>query len=257
VRDGFATAFGEDGLELAPPDGTRNLGDLLRLNAASTVELRAALGESLVLPVRVAYFGPNLWGLRIAETVDAKLVGRYRRWLLEAKHQQAQRDLERFSPGGLEARSLSVQREGTRSGALARILVDRDPLLLVLAEGSTFPTRLAEAVGRKYGVAALDTAKGPLSPLLGPLGAEEGGWGRVRLVLIHHRIRGGTPLERCKALAQGEGCPLPILIGGTEEDADQKRNRAAAAGAVNYLVIEPFHVLKVLRALDEALRLFA
>jgi len=36
-----------------------------------------------------------------------------------------------------------------------------------------------------------------------------------------------------------------------------KRNRAMAAGAVDHLVVEPFHVLGVLRTLEETLRLFA
>jgi CheY-like chemotaxis protein len=74
--------------------------------------------------------------------------------------------------------------------------------------------------------------------------------------MIHARLRSGTSLERCRRLAQEEGCPLPILMVGSEEEADLKRNRAAAAGAVDYLVVDPFHVLTVLRTLDDTLKLF-
>ena len=261
VKDGHVTAFGEDGLELAPPEGTRVLSDMLRLNAASTVELRAAVGDNLVLPVKVAYFGERVWGLGIAESADPLAVGRYRQWLREARHRQAQRDLARFNPGGLEFHRPAAPRDPGKEAlrppsALPKILVDRDPMLLVLAEGEAFPARLAEAIGRKFGVAALDLGPGPLKPALGDLGANDQGWGRIRLVLIHHLQRTGSAMDRCRRLVQEEGCPLPILVAGTEEAADLKRNRAISAGAVDHLVVEPLHVLKVIRTLDETLKLF-
>jgi CheY-like chemotaxis protein len=257
VKDGLATAFGEDGLELAPPEGTRVLGDMLRLNATSTVELRAALGESLVLPVRVAYFGEKVWGLHISDSADRLALGRYRQWLLEARHRQANHDRSRFNPGGLESARLPGRREVVRPMVFVpRILVDRDPLVLVLAEGEAFPARLAEAIGRKFGVAAFDLGPGPLKPALRDLGVDDLGWGRIRLILIHHCLRSGSAMERCRRLAQEEACPLPILVVGTAEEADLKRNRAVAAGAVDHLVIEPFHVLNVIRILDETLKLF-
>ena len=257
IKDGLATAFGEDSLELAPPEGTRSLAEMLRLNATSTLELRTATGEHLILPVRVAYFADQVWGLRITEGADKTQLGRYRQWLIEARRRQSQKDLTRFSPGGLEAKKLTGQGEAGRSRIHPRVLVDRDPLLLVLAEGEAFPARLAEAVGRKFGVAALDLGPGPLRPILGDLGVDEAGWGRVRLVLIHHHLRSGSPLERCKRLTQEEGCPLPVLLVGTEEEAGLKRNRAMAAGAVDYLVVDPFHVLSVIRTLDDTLKLFS
>ncbi|MBI1751645.1 MAG: hypothetical protein HY014_16450 [Acidobacteria bacterium] len=257
VKDGLASAFGEDGLELMPPEGTHALSDLLRLNASSTLELRIAPGESLVLAVKVAYFSDKAWGLRLDDSADRETVGRYRQWLLEARHQQANRDRARFNPGGLESPKLQGRKESAQAHtARPRLLADRDPLILVLAEGEAFPARLAEAVGRKFGVAGLDLGPGPLKPALGDLGASADSWGRVRLILIHHRLRSGTALERCRRVVQEEACPLPILIAGTEEESDLKRNRSVAAGAVDYLVIDPFHVLQVLRTLDETLKLF-
>ena len=47
-------------------------------------------------------------------------------------------------------------------------------------------------------------------------------------------------VERCRRLIQEEACPLPILIAGTVEESDLKRNRAVAAGAVDHLIVEPF-----------------
>lgn len=256
VQDGLAMAFGEDGLELAPPESTRVLSDLLRLNATSSVELRAAVGESLVLPVRVAYFGERVWGMRLADKADPTLVGRYRQWVLQARHQQEARDRARFLAGGLEAGRAGGHTPTARALSHPHLLVDKDPLILVVAEGAAFPERLAEGVGRKFGIVALDHGTGPLKPCLGEFGAEEEGWGRFRLVVIHHRVRATTASELCHRLVEKELCPLPILIAGSEEDADLKRNRAIAAGAVDHLVVEPFHVLSVLRALDGTLALF-
>jgi CheY-like chemotaxis protein len=256
VKDGLATAFGEDCLELAPPEGTRSLGDMLRLNATSTVELRVAADLNLILPVQVAYFADQVWGLRVTDRADKVQLGRYQQWLLEARRLQAQRDHARFSPGGLESSKLAGRTDAAPPKIHPRLLVDRDPMILLLAEGDAFPARLAEAVGRKFGVASLDLGPGPLKPLLGELGVDDQGWGRIRLVLIHHHLRSGSPLERCRRLTQDEGCPLPVLLIGTEEEADLKRNRAMAAGAVDYLVVDPFHVLSVIRTLDETLRLF-
>lgn len=258
VKDGLAMAFGEDGLELAPPEGTRILGDMLRLHATSTVELRIAQGDSLVLPVSVAYFGEKVWGMHLDDSRDKVSVGRYRQWLREARRQQDQRDRSRFSPGGLESAKLPGRQDALRSTAsMARLLVDRDPLVLVLAEGEAFPARLAEAIGRKFGVAAIDLGPGPLKPTLRDLGVDDQGWGRVRLVMIHHLLRTGSAMERCKRLVQEEACPLPILVAGTEDEADLKRNRAVAAGAVDHLVVDPFRVLAVIRTLDETLKLFS
>lgn len=257
VKDGHATAFGEDCLELAPPEGTRSLGDMLRLNATTTAELRIAPGDSLILPVRVAYFADRVWGLRITEAADKAHLGRYRQWLMEQRHHMSRKDSAHFSPGGLQSPRLASASVTAPSKAPLRILVDRDPMLLLLAEGEAFATRLAEAVGRKFGVAALDLGPGPLRPLVGDLGVDGQGWGRVRLVLIHYRLRSGSPLERCKRLTQDEGCPVPILLVGTEEEAVLKRNRAVSAGAVDFLVVEPFHVLSVIRALDDTLKHFS
>lgn len=256
VKDGAVLAFGMDGLELAPPENVASLPQVLRLNATSTVEFRIAGNASLVMPVRVAYFGDRFWGMRFADTLDPQLLGRYRQWLQEARRAQAQQDLKGFDPAGSEAKPQA--RESAPTGPRVRLHADRDPLILVLAEGDAFPTRLTEAVGRKFGVAALDVVRGGVRPLLADLGAgPESGWGRVRLILVHHRVRSGSPLEACRRLVQEEQCPLPVLVAGTEEEAELKRNRAISAGAVDHLVVEPFKVLSVIRALDETLKLFS
>lgn len=257
VLDGHATAFGQEGLELAPPWTVRELKDVLGLNALSSVELRTIVGENLSLPVRVAYFRERTWGLRISDTIHQPALRLYRQWLLTALDQQDQRDRNRFLPGGLEAARPSPPREPAPPPAPARpqILVDRDPLVLVLATGKAFPNRLAEAIGRKFGVATLDAGPGLLKPGLKELGVDEHGWGRVRLVLVHHRLRPLSAMKRCHRLVEEEACPVPILVAGSDGDLQLKRSRALAAGAMEHLVVEPFNVLKVILALEEALRI--
>jgi len=49
---------------------------------------------------------------------------------------------------------------------------------------------------------------------------------------------------------------VPVILVGTEEDEGKKRHHALAAGAVDYVAVEPFRILAILRKLDETLRLF-
>ncbi len=255
VREGLIQAFGMDGLELAFPEAVREPEELLRPGQAATVEFHGTEADHFVFKLRTAYLGERAWGLRFPEDGNPQGLGRYRQWLQEARHAQDQLDLQGFDPAGFETKTLPTP---SLAPPRIRLLVDRDPLLLVLAEGEGFPARLGPAVGRKLGVAALDLARGPVRPCLGDLGATPGApWGRVRLVLVHHLLRSGSPLDLCRRLVQEEQCPLPILLAGTEEEAGLKRNRALAAGAVDYLVVEPFRVLSVLRTLDATLQLFA
>jgi CheY-like chemotaxis protein len=142
-------------------------------------------------------------------------------------------------------------------GGRLQIWTDREPMILVLSEGEALPGRLAESLGRKFGFANLDYIQGPLHPLLGVLGAGLTDWGRTRLLLVHQRLRVTSGLELTRQVTLSEGCPVPVLLVGSEDDAEVKRNRAIAAGAVDFLVIEPFNVLKVMRAIDETLRMFA
>lgn len=254
IRRGQAVSFGEEGLELAPQDDRVPLFDEMRVKHHTHLELFIEKDRSLVLPAEVAYYGEKLWGLLLSKSVDPLVVGQYRQWLLEAWRKQMQLDRARFDAGGSKAPA-AKEEEAPRLGAQARILVDRDPMILVLSEGEAFPKRLGEGVGRKFGVAALDYVKGPVNPALASLGAEGGSWGRVRMILLH-RMRTASPLEVAKQLTTAEGCPLPVLVVGNEEDESVKRNRAVAAGAVDYLSVDPFHVLKVLRTLDDTLKLF-
>ncbi len=134
--------------------------------------------------------------------------------------------------------------------------MDRDPAILILTEREDFARRMAEALGRKFGVLSLDYIKGSLRPLLLGPEAPGNGWGRARLIVIHNHLRLVSPLELSRQVVEQEKCPLPVLLAGTEEDVDLKRNRALAAGAVDYVPVEPFRILAVLRKLDETLKLF-
>jgi PleD family two-component response regulator len=74
--------------------------------------------------------------------------------------------------------------------------------------------------------------------------------------VVHNQLRLASPLELCRQLMDQEGCPVPVILVGTEEDEGKKRHHALAAGAVDYVAVEPFRILAILRKLDETLRLF-
>ena len=204
-------------------------------------------------PTTVAYFGENLVGLRFTKQADGQLLERYRAWIEDQQRLQAQQDHEAFAPRGFQ----EVLARSVRGAALpvARLLVDRDPLLLLLTEREDFARRMGEAMGRKFGLAVLDYIKGPVVSQVASVSGSAG-WGRIRMVLIHNQLRLTSPLEICRQIIEKEGCALPVLLLGTEEDEAKKRHHAAAAGAVDYLPVEPFRILATLRKLDDTLKLF-
>lgn len=253
---GLGVAFGEEGIELAPGDGGTSFGGKLRMNVGTMVELAPEAGLSWVLPGTVAYLGEGIAGVKWKAEADAGSLKAYHAWLDEAARTQFHKDRNAFDARGSAAPKAASGTEPTRVTTRARVWSDKDPLVLILAEGEAFPRRASESLGRRFGIASLDPLRGAIHPLLGELGAGLEDWGRVKLVLIHHHLRSGSALEACRQLVNQEKCPLPILVAGTEEDAEVKRNRAIAAGAVDYLLVEPFQILKVIMTLDETLKLF-
>lgn len=254
LLDGTVQSFGEEGLELVLRNTKQDIRELLRMGEESLLDVPLDNDLRLRAPTTVAYLGENLVGLRFTKQADAGLLGRYRSWIQDQQVQQAQRDREDFSPRGFQEATARIN----RAAALptVKVLVDRDPLLLLLTENQDFARRLGEALSRKFGLAVLDHIKGPVITQLGAIGGGEGSWGRVRMVLIHNQLRLASPLEVCRQIIGPEKCELPVILAGTGEDEAKKRHHAVAAGAVDFAVVEPFRILAILRKLDETFRLF-
>jgi DNA-binding response OmpR family regulator len=182
------------------------------------------------------------------------MLDQYRTWIQDQQVLQVQQDKDEFSPRGFQEATARIN----RAAALptAKVVVDRDPMILVLTEKEDFARRLGEALSRKFGLAVLDHIKGPVKAQLKGLDQDRGEWGRVRMVVIHNQLRLTSPLELCRQLVEQEGCPVPVVLAGTDEDELKKRHHAIAAGAVDYVAVEPFRILAILRRLDETLSLF-
>jgi len=249
IRDGLLKAFGNEGVELAPRSGDVGL----RLGTGTVLEFALDRETHLVLPSVVDHFGEGHVALRFKEDADPQVLGAYRGWLGEMLRSQFQRDKRDFDPKGVRART-KEEAEAPRPGSQARVLIGRDPMLLVIAEGEAFPQRVAESLGRKFGVAAFDYVQGLVRPTVATLGPGE--WGPVKLLLVHQRLRVGSGLELTHQLVENEGCTLPILVAGLEDDVTLKRNRAIAAGAVDFISVEPFRVLQVMKAIEDTLKMF-
>jgi len=253
IRDGMLRAFGNEGVELVLRTGEPNRGDALRLGTGTVLEFALDRETKFVLPSVVDHFGEGYTGLRFKDEADIQPLRAYRGWLGEMLRSQSQRDKQDFDPKGVRTRS-KEETEAARPGSQARVLVAHDPMLLVIAEGDTFPNRMVESLGRKFGVAALDYVQGLVRPTLAGLGSGE--WGPVRLIVVHQRLRVGSGLELTHQLVESEGCALPILVVGVEEDVALKRNRAIAAGAVDFISVDPFRVLHVMKAIEDTLKMF-
>lgn len=254
IRDGVIRAFGNDGVQLSTRAADGHRGEPLALQADTLLECSLERDIKVLLPCTVNHHAEGYLGLRIRDSVEADPLHTYRAWLSERVWSQNQRDKQEFTPEGVRAKR-KEEAPAVRPGTQARMILDHSPLVLVIAEGDAFPQRIAESLGRKFGVATLDYVKGLVKPTLAVLGPDE--WGPVKLILVHQRLRVGSGLELTHQLVATEGCPLPILVAGTEEDVSLKRNRAIAAGAVDFISVEPFNVIRVMKALDETLKMFA
>lgn len=254
LLDGTVQSFGEEGLELVLRNTKQDIRELLRMGEESLLDLPLDQNLRLRAPTTVAYFGENLVGLRFTKAADSGVLSQYRTWIQDQQVLQAQRDKEDFAPRGFQEATARVNRAATLP--TVKVLVEREPLLLLLTDREDFARRLGEALSRKFGLAMLDHIKGPVKTQLSALGVEGDSWGRVRMVLVHNQLRLASPLELCRQLIDQEGCPVPIVLTGTEDDESKKRHHAVAAGAVDYLPVEPFRILAILRKLDDTLRLF-
>ena len=246
-------ALGNDGLEFAMWGTGAVKEGQLRTDAATTLELALDQGTKVVLAGITGSMDGGSAAVRFHPKADPAMLKAYRGWLQDALLAQDRRDQEGFSLRGARARGPAAGQG--RGPSPVRLLSERDPLVLVVGEGA-FPQRIQEALGRKFGIAALDYVQGEVRPMLQELGGDAPDWGRVRLLLIHQRLRLSSGLELTRQLTQEEGCPLPILVAGTEEDVALKRNRAIAAGAVDFISVDPFKILAVMRNIEQTLSLF-
>lgn len=249
LLDGQIKGMGHEGFELTVPGSPRKVHEVLRMGEESTLDLTLEENLRITTYAKVAYFGDDYVGMRFTDRVDRTVLGQYRSWLEGQQRLQAMRDQEAYESGG---------RQGAKERPAAlpqvRVWVDRAPAFLILTEREDFARHMGEALGRKFGVQSLDYIKGPVRPFLAP--GDGAGWGRVRLIVVHNHLRLSSPLELARQLVEQEKCPLPILLAGTADDLELKRNRALAAGAVDYMPVEPFRILAVLRKLDETIKVF-
>jgi hypothetical protein len=253
LLDAQVKGFGLEGLELSFKDARQNIHEALRMGEESTLEVPLEGNLRLMAPAKVAYFGDTFVGLKFTEKADQALLGQYRNWLENQQKLQIQRDRENFVAG--ENRRAARLSKGPDL-PVVRLWVERDPAILFITEKEEVARRLAEGLGRKFGILSLDYITGKLRPFLKAQGGEAPNWGKIRMIVIHNQLRLSSPLELCKQIVEHECCPLPVLLAGTDEDVDLKRNRALAAGAVDYVPVEPFKILTVLRKLDETLKMF-
>ena len=114
------------------------------------------------------------------------------------------------------------------------------------------PSRTSSAQSKLVLTAAV--AAVAVQPLVAAMAGQAEGWGRVRLVLVHHRLRLISGMDLVRKLVEVEGCPVPILVVGTEEGEEQKRERARSLGAMDFVPVQPFRILTLKLALEEALR---
>lgn len=247
IRNGRFVAFSEEGLQM---EAKGDLSTELRLDTPLMVSLDLGQSNKLVLQVAPAYFNDRSVGLRLLPASDPEMARQYAGWVRDRLHEERERDQRAFVPEGVRPERAPTP-TGTAQHVL-RHLVQRDPQLLLVAADGALASHLAQALGRKFGISHLDYLQGLLRPQLEP---EGDGWGPFRLLLIHQRLFLSSGFELVQQVVQREHCPLPVLLVGSDEDLALKRNRGIAAGAIDYLALEPFKVISVMQSLQQTLNL--
>jgi hypothetical protein len=251
LLDGRVVGCSEGGLELAWVLGRR---EDFRLGRPFAASLDLGPGCQPVLQVMPTYFTEGTVGLQVVGGQDVRHLERYLSWVREHLHANHERERLAFRREGLApGREAPAARLSAERGLL--VLADRAPLVLLVAEDEGLAHHLARALGRKFGIAYLDYVTGPLRHQLVRSGGTEA-WAGIRLLLVHQRLRLTSGYDLIRQVVQKEACPLPVLLVGREEDLDLKRNHAVAAGAVDFMAVEPFHVLTVMRTLETTLQMF-
>lgn len=251
--DARIKAMGRDGLQL-PLYGTGAVKEgQLKPDNPTTLELAMDLGAKFVMAAVCDAMEEGVAGLRFTEKADSAVLRDYRLWLTDAMIAQDRKDRELFQVRGMRA----VREPGSvqRSAPTLQVWVDRDPLVLVVGE-PPFSQRMGEVLGRKFGVAGLDYARGDFKGLLQGLGVEGPDWGRVKLMIVHQRLKAMSGMEVAGKLLKDGALPFPVLMAGTEEDAPLKRNRALSIGAMDFVVVDPMRILAVIQAVDQAWKAF-
>jgi CheY-like chemotaxis protein len=256
ICEGRLRAMGHDGVEFVLWGTGAVKEGQLKMGALTTLDVPLGKAGKAVLRSVTVSMNSVTAAVRFHEKADPDMLKAYRAWLQDVLFIQEKRDREGFDVRGAKAAKAQTTATLVRSiGGGVQVLSDKVPLVLVIGEGG-FPARMAEALGRKFGIAGLDFVQSQVRPMLEGLGGMEADWGRVKLILVHQRLRLSSGLELTRQLTQEEGCPLPILVAGTEEDVTLKRNRAITCGAVDFIAVEPFRILAVMRAVEATLKLF-
>jgi len=247
--------MGPEGIQLWMRSATGGSGDLFRIGAETVLDITLLRGPHLVLPGTVVYVEEGRVGVKLREDIEIRIMQEYYSWLADALLLQAQEERRDFLVEG--ARS---PREGSDQGRSSlgepRMLLDRDPMILVICEGPELPERLATLLGRKYGFASLDYLQGKVQGKLASLGMPEGGWEPFRLLLVHQRLRFGSGLDLIRSLRSEENCHLPILMVGPSDDQELRRLRAREAKANGFLAVDPLRPVECIAALEKALSLY-
>ncbi|HLO67422.1 MAG TPA: hypothetical protein VK188_10420 [Holophaga sp.] len=251
--DARIKAMGQDGIQL-PLYGSGAVKEgQLKPDTPTTLELAMDLGTKFVLPAVCDSMEEGVAGLRFTVKGDSPVLRDYRLWLTDAMIAQDRKDRELFQVRGMRA----VRDAGSvrRASPTLQVWVEKDPLVLVVGE-PPFTQRMGEVLGRRFGVAGLDYARGDFKGLLQPLGVEGADWGRVRMMIVHQRLKSMSGMEVAGKLLKDETLPFPVIMAGTEEDAPLKRNRALGIGALDFVIVDPMKILAVIQAVDQAWKAF-
>jgi len=239
--------------------------ELLAIDRETQLGFELEKGLHFAVKGRVLYvqnLEEQLIGIEFLDA-DRDLEAKLNQWIAEqtqVKQDKDRRFLEARKKGGgrraAEAASASTGDEAVAEGAaevgsgepsvrddFQPVLREGNPKVLVLSKDEALIERLGKCLMRKYGVLRSKGRFANVKELIAHY--------RPGMILIHERLGMVSGFDLAQTILSHADEERFIMIMGDGENEVEKSNQAVRAGAIDYLVVEPFKTLPVFKKIDE------
>lgn len=248
--EGDLINIGVKGIDLKTKDRTPNQ-EVLKIDQTTMVAFDLEPGFNIAQKARVLYYtqyGQDLVGVEFLD-MDRDLEQRLAKWIQDGADSKKRADQSWLQSGGAKSRAKSVAGGVSRSIAdledYETVVKEGDPYVLVITRDPAALKRLTKSLSRKYGILA---SKGRFKRVEAIIGEYH-----PVMVIIHDQLGTVSGFDLTKTIIKHVGSDFRILVMGSEEDQVEKQALSHEAGALDFLIIEPFHMLKIFRMIDDAI----
>ena len=252
ICDGDLINIGVQGIDLRNKGGESNA-QVLKVDQITMVAFDLEPGVSIAQKGRVLYhtqFGQDLVGVEFVD-MNQEVAQKLEKWVSEQVESKKMADKSWLQKGGAkQARKKSGGQAGSTRTMADRedyetIVKEGDPYVLLITRDEAIIKRLTKSLSRKYGILA---SKGRFKRVESIVGEYH-----PVMIIIHDQLGQVSGFDLTRTINKHLSDEFRILVMGTDEDRVEKQALSHEAGALDYLVIEPFNMLKIFRMIDDAI----